>query len=178
VSIVNKTKDNEKNKGNNTKYIHFVLIAAAFVGWMYFSAPNTVSNPRAYIFNGSNGFISLTSTFFFDEGLERFIYGVLFFNGAVTDIRQVDYTFFFYDDEGIRNNIYTANVLLNPNENIYFIELATSSTGGLLHPNPRIDNIVASLHLELSLISSDGSHSYSLLPFKASNAFEPLIINP
>ena len=162
MSIVNKS--GEKNKGSNTKYIHFFLIAAAFLGFMYFSAPSE-SDISVYLFSGRDDFVMLNNGIIIvTDRSDRFLGGDLIFReGVISDVTEVSVQFFFSDRYGGRFPIYTHYFdHRGVGSDVYFLPMGEFPIdhGGL---RDNIESIVYSFHCEITITFSDGTTHESTL---------------
>jgi len=183
MSIVNKS--NEKSNSNSTKYIHFILIAAVFLGFMYFSAPAKTNNLRIYQFNGQNDFAALNNGLIISLGeqeQQKFLAGdLIFWDGVSTHITNVQVQLFFYDISGSRTNIFSSGVNFISSDYITFDIVnshvyplgALGSDSGSLWDEETLDKLITSLHCEVIVTYDNGKIYESILALEITDVLFP-----
>jgi len=161
----------ERRRGLSSKYIQFFILAAVFFGFMFFSAPGGENGEwRVYQFSGRNDIVALHhGSIIVTDGFQRLTGGVLTFEEGIYNATRMSYSFFYYD-AGERNYHSTVSFPLNPDESMHFRVLSASDTGGMVSPNPRIDNMVDSLHLSVNITFADDTAFESIISLEVRDA--------
>jgi len=161
----------ENKKGLNSKYIQFFILAAVFFGFMFFSAPGGESGEwRVYQFSGRNDIVALHhGAIIVTDGFQRLAGGVLTFEEGIYNATRMSYSFFYYVN-GERSYLRISDFPLIPDEVMHFRVLSVSTSGGMVSPNPRIDNMIDSLRLEINITFADDTTLESVLVLDVSDA--------
>ena len=175
MSIVN--RGSEKSKGNNTKYIHFFLIAAAFAVFKYFSATPSAGDTKVYQFGGWHHFVSLHGGLIVVTDTEhRFYPGILSFREAVT-LNSVQISF-FVDDEYGTHLVFLLSSGYRDTETQHHV--LTPLTYYIEDLSEHLESIVNSgtFHCEIILFFADGETSEFSFEFFVTDIFEEYSRSP
>jgi len=161
----------ENKKGLNSKYIQFFILAAVFIGFMFFSSPDGHST-RVYDFGGRNDFATLhQGTIVTGDRFELFRGGVLIFHETVYDAYHISHSLFFYEG-GVRMDISTVNIpVRDPDEGVNYLSVGGtghSATAGRMIL--RVDDAMESLHLEVIITFIDGEIYESVMELDVRDA--------
>jgi len=157
----------ENKRGLNSKYIQFFILAAVFLGFMFFSAPGgSGDSTRVYLLSGENDFFAVRSGVIVltDQNI-RFSGGDMVFRNPELLSEMLSYTVttFFFDD-GIRHDITGVGISLERlTQGGDFISQHMGSTMMGRDNWQCIDSVLNSLHSEVSIIFIDGRVYESIL---------------
>ncbi|MCL2565397.1 MAG: hypothetical protein FWE24_06245 [Defluviitaleaceae bacterium] len=171
MSVVN--RGNEKTKGNSTKYIHFILIAAAFAAFMYFSAAPNARDVRVYQFSGRCEFGTLSGGIIaVSDRDEVFIGGNLIINeGFIAEDFDLTVEFYSLDVFGDRHNIFAYRHSTGPRISADTTFIALGGDYGLplilLDENfilkDILDDLIIPLFVDIHITWGGGMHQTNFL---------------
>ena len=150
----------DKGKGMNSKYIQFFVIAAVFMGFMFFTSGGG-SGARVYMFRGyEGGFVELHNAMIIAPDHElRFFPGILIADN-LESASGVSVEFFFSDGDGNIRSIYRSVTYMpsgaEADARTMWLPLSQAPIN-IREFILEIDNIIDSLRCEVVITFTDGT---------------------